>query len=299
MNVVIKENFKKNFADIWRDELESVGFDTSSIEDKDIPFKYFTVVLRTIEKKPRTIYKAANFTCPAELQTGLSILEDKITKGESLFPYQSKSVSNLTSEDCLLYSWSIHHFHLGETIESGGFIKRTGPVLFAYVTDDSFYMIDIKQHGAWSDKGLLQTLYDNWPSLLQCWKVDGQPVVNFSSSDIGQLRKAHVNTIVELNDGTSFVGPGFGMTTAGTPVEATLKYSDIMRHIEGFVRDLKNDPTDFLKTIYTEEEISSMKDVSFDFYLDKKAPNQIIAADRVHGIYHVLFEQRKFLKDNK
>lgn len=94
------------------------------------------------------------------------MLENKITNGESLFPHQSKSVSNLTSEDCLLYSWSIHHFHLGETLEIGGFIKRTGPVLFAYVTDDAFYMIDIKQHGTWSDKGLLQTLYENWPSLL-------------------------------------------------------------------------------------------------------------------------------------
>lgn len=299
MNVLIKENFKKDFADIWRDELESVGFDTSSIDDEDIPFKYFTVVLRTIEKKPRTIHKAANFTCPVELQAGLSILEGKITKGESLFPHQSKSVSKLTSEDCLLYSWSIHHFHLGETIESDGFIKRTGPVLFAYVTDDSFYMIDIKQHGAWSDKGLLQTLYDNWPSLLQSWKVDGQPVVNFSSLEIGQLRRAHVNTIVELNDGSSFIGPGFGMTTAGTPAEATLKYSDIMRHIDCFIRDLRKDPTDFLKTIYTETEIASMQNVSFDFYLAKKVPNQIIAADRVHGIYHVLFEQKKFLRDNK
>lgn len=299
MNVVIKENFKKDFADIWRDELESVGFDTSFIDDKDIPFKYFTVVLRTIEKKPRTIYKAANFACPTELQTGLSLLEDKITKGESLFPHQSKSITNLTSEDCLLYSWSIHHFHLGETIESSGFIKRTGPVLFAYVTDDSFYMIDIKQHGTWSDKGLLQALYDNWPSLLQSWKVDGKPVVNFNSSEIGQLRKAHVNTIVELHDGSSFIGPGYGMTTAGTPAEATLKYSDIMRHIDCFIRDLRKDPTDFLKTIYTETEIATMQNVSFDFYLVKKAPNQIIAADRVHGIYHVLFEQKKFLRDNK
>lgn len=299
MNVVIKENFKKNFADICRDELESVGFDTSSIEDKDIPFKYFTVVLRTIEKKPRTIYKAANFSCPVELQAGLSILENKITRGESLFPHQSKSVSNLTSEDCLLYSWSIHHFHLGETLETGGFIKRTGPVLFAYVTDDAFYMIDIKQHGAWSDKGLLQTLYDNWPSLLQSWKIDGKPEVNFNSEEIGQLRKAHINTIVELNDGNSFIGPGYGMTTAGTPVEATLKYSDIMRLIEGFIRDLRKDPTDFLKTRYSKAEIAAMQYVSFDFYLDKKAPNQIIAVDRVHGIYQGLLEQKKFLKDNK
>ena len=299
MNVVIKENFKKNFADIWRNELESVGFDTSSIEDKDIPFKYFTVVLRTIEKKPRKIYKSATFTCPAELQTGLSMLENKITNGESLFPHQSKSVSNLTSEDYLLYSWSIHHFHLGETLETGGFIKRSGPVLFAYVTDDAFYMIDIKQHGAWSDKGLLQTLCDNWPSLLQSWKIDGKPEVNLNSKEIGQLRKARINAIVELNDGSSLIGPGFGITSAGTPVEATLKYCDIMRHIKGFIRDLKKDPTDFLRTKYSEAEIANMQDVYFDFSLDKKAPNQIIAVDRVHGIYQVLFEQKKFLKDNK
>lgn len=299
MNVVIKDNFKKNFADIWRNELESVGFDTSSIEDKDIPFKYFTVVLRTIEKKPRKIYKSATFTCPAELQTGLSMLENKITNGESLFPHQSKSVSNLTSEDSLLYSWSIHHFHLGETLETSGFIKRSGPVLFAYVTDDAFYMIDIKQHGAWSDKGLLQTLYDNWPSLLQSWKIDGKPEVNLNSKEIGQLRKARINAIVELNDGSSFIGPGYGMTTAGTPVEATLKYSDIMRHIVGFIRDLKKNPTDFLRTKYSEAEIANMQDVYFDFFLDKKAPNQIIAVDRIHGIYRVLFEQRKFLKDNR
>ena len=112
------------------------------------------------------------------------------------------------------------------------------------------------------------------------------------------MRTARINAIVELNDGSSFIGPGYGMTTAGTPVEATIKYSDIMRHIDSFISDLRKDPTDFLSTKYSEAEIANMQDVSFDFFLDKKDPNQIIAVDRVHGIYQVLFEQKKFMKDN-
>lgn len=299
MNVTITDSFKKDFENICRRELEDVGFDTSAIKDEDIPIKYFTISLRTIEKKPRKIFKTEGFNCPLGLEKGLAILEEKIANGESLFYHQSKSINNLTSEDLLLYSWSIHHFHLGETVESDGFIKRTGPVLFAYITDDDFYMIDIKQHGLWSDKGLLQSIYDNWPTLLESWKVNGRLEVNFSSSEIGKLRKAHVNTIVELNDGISFVGPGRGLTTAGTPVEATLKYGDIRRHIDRFICDLKKNPTDFLKTKYSEEEIERMKDVHFDFYLEKKDPNFIIAVDRYSGIYCVLFEQCKFLKNNK
>ncbi len=298
MNVTISESLIHDFERIWREELESVGFNTANIPDEDIPFKYFTVSLRTIQKKARAIHKPTNFTCPDNLQNGLALLEDKIFNGKSLFPHQSKSVNNLSSEDYMLYSWSIHHFHLGDTIEADGFIKRTGPVLFAYVTEDDFYMIDIKQHGAWSDKDLIQTLYDNWPSLLESWKVNCQPEVNFNSSDIGHLRKAHINTIVELNDGSSFVGPGFGVTAAGTPVEATLKYGDIRSHLERFIQDLRTDPTGFLKTKYSDADIASMQNVCFDFYLGKNTQNQIIAIDRIHGIYRLLFNQRKFLREN-
>ena len=36
-------------TDIMRRELDYVGFDTSAIADEDLPFKYFTVSLRTIQ----------------------------------------------------------------------------------------------------------------------------------------------------------------------------------------------------------------------------------------------------------
>ena len=261
MNVKITDTIHKDFSDIMRKELEEVGFDTSGITDDDIPFKYFTVSMRLIEKKPRKIFKSAGFSCPQDLQGGLDLLEDKIISGDSLFANQSKSVARLSSEDYMLYTWSIHHFHLGETIESDGFIKRTGPVLFAFVTDDAFYMIDIKAHGSWSDKDLLQKLYDNWPELMVSWKIEGKPEVNFSSNDIKNLRKAHINTIVQMNDGESYIGPGLGLTGAGTACEATHKVIHINSHIQKFLNDLRKDPLPFLSVKYNKEQISEMKNV--------------------------------------
>lgn len=299
MQVEVKESFKTDFSAIMRRELEEAGFDTSGISEKDLPIKYFTISMRLIEKRPRVIYKAADFVCPPDLEAGLQLLESKITNGDSLFPHQSTSVSRLTTEDKMLYSWTIHHFHLGTTLDNRGFIQRTGPVLFAFVTDDAVYMIDIKPHGSWSDKGLIQKLYDNWPQLLESWKVDGEPVVNFGSEEIKELRKANVNTILMLDDGSSFVGPGFGVTTAGTPADASLKVGDIFRHMDRFVRDLKKDPSDFLRTIYSEEEINQMTEVSFDFHLEVTKDYEVLAVDSIHGIYQVFFKQQMFLKDKK
>lgn len=295
MNISITDSFKKDFADICRKELEDVGFVTSSISDKDIAIRYFTIFLRLIVSKPRKIVKSKDFSCPCDLQKGLSILEEKIVNGYSLLPHQSKSIIKLSTEDLLLYTWSIHHFHLGESVESDGFIKRTGPVLFAYVTDDTFYMIGIKNHGTWSDKNLIQTIYDNWPNLLQKWKIDGQPVENLDSVEIGKLRKCHVNTLVQLKDGSSFIGPGRGITTAGSPLEATMIYNNILRDLYLFVDGIKNNPTSFLKEKYSEEEIEKMNESRMDLCLKEKGNNLIIISDRISGIYVPFFERNKIL----
>ena len=45
MNIVTKENFKKDFAEIWWEELGSVEFSTSSIKDKDLPFRNYILVV--------------------------------------------------------------------------------------------------------------------------------------------------------------------------------------------------------------------------------------------------------------
>ena len=45
---------------------------------------YCSYIYHLIDKRPRTIYKATSFTCPAEVEIGLKWLEEKIRKGESV-----------------------------------------------------------------------------------------------------------------------------------------------------------------------------------------------------------------------
>lgn len=45
-----------------------------------------------------------------------------------------------------LYDWGIHHLYLGETFSAPGYVKRTGPVLFAVFRKNDVYFIDIIDH---------------------------------------------------------------------------------------------------------------------------------------------------------
>lgn len=94
------------------------------------------------------------------------------------------------------------------------------------VKDDVILALKIDDHNYWSDKELLDIAH--WPELTSDWDVDATPEVDFSSEDIGKLRQAHVNVIAQRADGTSTFG-GYGITSAGTSVEATLAMTRINR----------------------------------------------------------------------
>ena len=133
--------------------------------------------------------------------------------------------------------------------------------------------------------------------LIKTWKVPGQPTVSFNSNDIAALRKAHINTIVQLNNGESYLGPGFGITASGSPAEATHKYVDIMHAINSYIQTWEKNPLPLLRVKYSEAEILKMNAVQFDFSLRFVPPNKLEAVDRIHGIVVQMFEQRSFLKD--
>jgi hypothetical protein len=80
--------------------------------------------------------------------------------------------------------------------------------LFAIVTLTDVYFIKIANHGNWSDKELLEIVDANWPELIDRYRIEGEPVRTFSSEEIGELRKAHVNTMIKLSSGRSYILPG-------------------------------------------------------------------------------------------
>lgn len=212
MGIEITFRFRETLANIFKREIEELGFDTSSLTTSDdVLQSYCSYTYRLIEKRPRAIYKATSFACPAEVEIGLKWLEEKIRKGESVNPHLN-SATKKDKLDGLLYDWGIHHLHLGETFSAPGYVKRTGPVLFAIFRKNNVYFIDIRDHVGWSDKGLLDIVNENWSELLSIYKMEGvKPETSFDEKDITLLRKSGVNTFHELSAGDSYLPMGGGI----------------------------------------------------------------------------------------
>ena len=240
MGIEITCKLKETLANIFKKEIEELGFDTSSLTtNDDVLQSYCSYTYRLIEKRPRTIYKATSFTCPAEVEIGLKWLEEKIRKGESVNPH----LNNATKKDKLdglLYDWGIHHLHLGEMFSAPGYVKRTGYVLFAIFRNENVYFIDIRDHVGWSDKRLLEIVNENWPELLSIYKMEGvKPETTFDEKDITLLRKSGVNTFHELSTGDSYLPMGGGITSAGTSIMAVRSYVKMIRMLNDIEKIIK------------------------------------------------------------
>ena len=82
--------------------------------------------------------------------------------------------------DWMFSDWGIHHFHLGPDLEGKGEkVLRSARVLFAYLLEEDAYLLDVLPHSrtdggiAWADKGVLETLCHEWPSVMDRYELRG------------------------------------------------------------------------------------------------------------------------------
>ncbi|MBF6570925.1 MAG: hypothetical protein IVW54_18835 [Candidatus Binataceae bacterium] len=211
-------DFFADMAELARQELLASGYTVDSSRKPDeIVMSYFNVLWRRINVRPRTVFIAKDLKCPADLQAGFDLVRAKAQKGEDIRPHQSRKLADLDFDDGLLNDWGINHLHLGTSLESDGFVTRTGPVLFARVTADEFYCVAVMEHGNWSKQQLLDIIHDNWPasisrSTLRGVGLEWQP----TDDDVRKLRAAGVTVITQRPDGTIHFPPGGGVATDRT-----------------------------------------------------------------------------------
>lgn len=156
-------------------------------------------------------------------------------------PHQSKRLLDLNFNDSLLNDWDIHHFHLGTASDQSGFIQRTGPPLFARVTDTHFYLIDILNHGDWAQQRLVEIMHNNWPDSLSDHRYPGglRPQFRPSDDDIRLLRRAGVDTAIQVSDGTVYGSIGGGYSTSGLSADVARtcnSYWYFFRECEAYVK---------------------------------------------------------------
>lgn len=219
----IKCDFYSDWIEILKEVLEKDwGYDTSGLNQDQIAMAYFNAEFRRVSERSRKVFCSDVFLCPPDLEGGWKRLKRIFERGENVLPNLSKFTAELSKTDAMLNDWGIHHFHLGENFDKkskGQFIKRTGPLLFARVTDSAVYAIGIYKHGVWTDDDLIETMHRNWPELLRPYALKGLSTGGkITEEQRKTLRRKHANACVVTSDGTRYGMIGGGIAANGDNV---------------------------------------------------------------------------------
>lgn len=239
--------------DLYRDwvahlknELVAFGYDTTQMQSPEaVVHTFLNLTKRLVRPSPRAVLKTHSFSCPPDLAAGLTEVERKISSGEDLSPHLSRLLRNPSFNDPLLNDWGIHHVHLGTTVDSDGFVVRTGPVLFARFDNTNAYLIDVLPHGSWSLQRLVKELHDNWPASIKHFRLNGVLglATSVSDKDVATLRKGNVNTMVDLGGGVVYAPIGGGYSTSGLSTEVVIqsdRYAMRLRQMQqAIVQDIE------------------------------------------------------------
>lgn len=270
MTVIV--DFTNDWKQYVENEISSQGYAVDQSEDlRSLSYKFFNLRRRRIAATPRKVLESKSFSCPTDLTSGYDLLKEKLKNGHDVCSHLSKFLLRDDHEDSLLNDWGIHHFHLGINPEKSGFIERTGPLLFAHVTVDSVYCLGIYPHGSWTQQDLIRVIHDNWPSIISAKKLNG--ILGLShvptDEDIAQLRKAGVQTMVQISPGIVYAPLGGGYSTAGTSVESTMRVNWYMRLIRNLEDHVKENTEKFTKKIQ-ELGYAHGNPPSFSLLIDEK-----------------------------
>lgn len=189
-------------------------------------FKY-----RIIDARPREIIEPPNFFIPQEHLSAYRKIVSDIETGNSLNKYQSRNLKRLDYDDDMLSHWRIQHLHLGQNLESDGFVSRTSDLLFIHFSDNKAHIIGFFSHGDWCDLDIIETIHENWPDLLVKYKCEtGGKVLTEEEYQI--LRSKNCNVTVRVHDGTEYYPPGLGVVSNGSPLQAIMNVQQVLFNFE-------------------------------------------------------------------
>ncbi|QHH96757.1 hypothetical protein [Acinetobacter dispersus] len=233
MNSIATKLFN-DYAEILKAQLDFSGVKLihNRTTPEEIVLAYYTWEKKLISQKPRNIYISKEFNCPEHLKIQLDEIKILLMSGSDTSGFLSRNVQKSDKHDFLLYDWGIHHLHFYDYKLSK---KRSSELLYIFITDDTVYFLDIKDHSAFEDTDLLEIMYSNWFHLIEpliLKNINGS-THHITEGDRRKLRKHKINTPVVLKDGTAVISMllGGGITSSGYSSDAADRLMKTQRDI--------------------------------------------------------------------
>lgn len=243
--------------------------------ENDYILSYFIFQHRIIPRKPRKILKAKEFVCPPEFISKLEFIENIIKTGKDLTPFLSRGVMDCRRDDLMLYDWGIHHLHISnerDNIKNDGFMKRSNLLLYVYFDVTTAYFLMTINHSGdshmWVKKQCFEIIHSNWPKLLGTSTIYGiESVATIpDEDDLKKLRNIHINSLVDLSDGTFVVSNGGGYASEGTSNIAVLKSLDLKKKINAVAYFLVQNKDNIINSLYDKNKLH---DIPFNIRLSR------------------------------
>lgn len=209
------------FDNLLNERLHKYGVSRKNINDPAMD--YFRLMHRIIEKRPRRIEKAKDFYCPPEYIDKLKYIEKSIIFGKNIMPFTTRTIKDLKKEDLLLSDWGIYHFHISNELDmknKDGFMARSKFLLMVRIDRDCVYFIKVishKEKNVWSLKEYIQVVRDNWKDTIERYRLDGiHSTVHLDDEGYLKCRNKHMTTLLELDDGSTYICIGGGYASNGS-----------------------------------------------------------------------------------
>ena len=265
-----KANFKLDLTNLIKQQLAEAGIHYDhSMDVSSLASHYYEMMTRRIIATPRRVHfsgeihdslgKLAHEEHPAKKREALEAwhtafyIRHLFNAGKNVLCFLSKKIENLTSMDGILWGYGLHHFHLSEKVDKSGFVERSDYLLFAHVTQEDVYFVDIRPHPqsgdfGWVQQDLLEIMQSNWPDLIKSKELNGVQETILSDQERQELRRKNTNHITQIRD--SAIAPiGGGTLLDGSSALCRLLADRLINEIDDHQHYFDSQPSELLSQL--------------------------------------------------
>ena len=224
-----------------------INYDSSMPLDR-LVVRYFEAAERLIQPTPRRVHfsdqihtsldelsrRGAHKACTAVFQ-----LRRRLVEGADVNAFLSTKIRNAPRDvrrpDGLLWCYGMHHFHLSEMGKDGS-VKRSKHLLFAIVTPQDAYFVDVRRHPKghddieWVRQDLIRIVHSNWPKLIEAQTLHGIHGVEWTDGDMHALRQENLNYTVNI-EGKAIAPMRGGLGGDGSSASCTILAGQLLAEL--------------------------------------------------------------------